>query len=349
MDYSEATFDKGTTEQVICKRCGSQTHNIFGVIKSLFFLLEFVPFVPVKSEVFIVCRDCCQRIDEKNIEPTVVIDLKKRVFTLPIRLSRYIGLLLFTSILFFWLFNINQENKLTNEYIAAPKINDFYFLDLSLLPKSSTHQEPFRLAKVVDITSSVVSLIYSGMAYSRKSSLENTMRSGQILAARYFGLKRYDFTLEQLQHMEQTGAVIKVKRAVNNWLYGMVVINPISLPSNKAIHLGPRHNNIGLAFLQSTYLKDYHQQAFKHFSQSAAHDYARGQLNLAKMYLSGQYQGQPNKPNLEKALFWFKESALHANKAAIEKYTIVCRKVSNCQVSEFYQELIVAGVNLRIN
>jgi len=129
----------------------------------------------------------------------------------------------------------------------------------------------------------------------------------------------------------------------------MVVITPISLPSNKAIHLGPRHNNIGLAFLQSTYLKDYRQQAFKHFSQSAAHDYARDQLNLAKMYLSGQYQGQLSKPNLEKALFWFKESVLHANKTAIEKYTIVCRKMINCKLSDFYQELIAAGVNLRIN
>jgi hypothetical protein len=292
----------------------------------------------------------CQRTDENNIDQTIVVDLKKRVFTLPIRLSRYIGLLLFTSLLFFLLFNINQENQQTNEYLAAPKINDFYFLDLSLLPDGAAYQEPFRLAKVVDITSNVVSLTYSGMAYSRKSSLENTIRSGQILAARYFGLKRYDFTVEQLQNMEQTGAVIKVKRGVNNWLYGMVVINPIAVSSSNVIHLGPRHNNIGLAFLQSTYLKDYQQQAFKHFSQSAEHNYARGQFNLAKMYLSGQYQGQTNnKPNLAKALFWFKESALQANKAAIEKYTIICRTVSYCKVSDFYQELITAGVNLRIN
>ena len=107
---------------------------------------------------------------------------------------------------------------------------------------------------------------------------------------------------------------------------------------------GKRENLAGLSLLKSDYLENNKQQAFERFSASAQLGFSAGQVNLGQMYLNGEYIDK----DLNQALYWFKQAALQSDKSGVLKYVIVCRQVSYCQEAGFYQELLNAGVNIKV-
>ncbi len=349
MEYAESIIYGDLTEQVNCQRCGAGEHKVNGIIKYAYFLLAFIPFYPVKKTVQLECTQCLQLTNESDLPQALIVKFKKRLFKFHVIAFQFIGLFLLLAMLGYWYADIRQENLQTDQYVIAPKVDDFYFLDYRLMADNLAPSANYRLAKVVDITGDVISLVYSASIYNRESLLSGSIKSGQVLAGKYFSAKRYDFSLEQLKSMREKGAVLAIKRPVDNWLYGILIVKPILFSSYNLISLGPRHNNIGLAYQEASYLKDNFKSAFEQFSLSAEHDYVYGKYNLAQMYLSGKHQGKTGKPDIEKALYWFKQTSFHSNKSAIEKYTILCRKIEACDIGEFYQELLNAGVNLRLN
>ncbi len=108
---------------------------------------------------------------------------------------------------------------------------------------------------------------------------------------------------------------------------------------------GKQENLSGESYLKASNIKNHLRIAFNYFKESAQYDYAQGQVNLAQTYLLTQLEQQ----NFEQALYWFKQAALQSNKAAINKYTLVCQQVKNCDLNLFYQQLIDSGVNIRFN
>ncbi|MCW8832357.1 MAG: SEL1-like repeat protein, partial [Colwellia sp.] len=72
--------------------------------------------------------------------------------------------------------------------------------------------------------------------------------------------------------------------------------------------------------------------------------YAKGQVNLAAMYINGQHVEK----DFEQALYWLKAASLQSHKPAILKYGIICRQVESCYLADFYQELTAAGVNIQV-
>lgn len=229
-------------------------------------------------------------------------------------------------------------------YINSPKINDIYFLDFRLLSNALRPNEKYRLAKVVDITGDVVTLRYGNMFYLRQKSLKDGIQYGQLRYRKYFEPKRYDFSFEQIRNMWRSNAIYLVKRPVLDRLYGSYV-SPEKVRYNSNLFIpGKRENISASSLLKSNYIENNLSQAFELLQQSAQLGYAEGQVNLAQMYLNGQHVEKDR----QQALFWFKQSALQSNKSGILKYVIVCKQVILCNLTDFYQELLNAGVNIKV-
>jgi hypothetical protein len=237
-----------------------------------------------------------------------------------------------------------QEDNNSLAYLTSPKVDDIYFLDFRLLSESLRPNEKYRIAKVVDITGDVVTLLYGNVFYLRQQAMKDSIRYGQLRYKGYFESKRYDLKLSQLKSMHDSTAIYMIKRPDKNMLYGNYINDPEPKVSSTFYVPGKRENFAGLSFKKSSYLENNLQQAFERFSRSAQLGFTQGQVNLAEMYLNGESIDK----DLGQAMYWFKQAALQSDKAGVLKYVIVCRQVSYCQEGDFYQELTDAGVNIKV-
>jgi hypothetical protein len=238
----------------------------------------------------------------------------------------------------------NKDKENSQAYLSAPQVDDIYFLDFRLLSDNLRPTEKYRIAKVVDVTGDIVTLLYGNVFYLRQQSLKDSIRYGQLRYKQYFETKRYDLTLAQLQAMFDVSAIFMIKRPENNMLYSNYINDPKPV-SSSTIHIpGKRENSQGLSLLKSTYLENATEQAFNYFLRSAKLGFAKGQINLGQMYLNGNFV----KKDMTQALFWFNKAALQSSKAAVLKYVIVCRQLDDCREGDFYQSLTDAGVNIKV-
>tara|TARA_R110002072_G_scaffold63690_1_gene158175 strand:+ start:8586 stop:9452 length:867 start_codon:yes stop_codon:yes gene_type:complete len=242
-------------------------------------------------------------------------------------------------------YNVYKEDKnqtLTN--VLAPKINDIYFLDFRLLSDNLGSKEKYKIAKIVDITGDIITLVYGRFFYQYQNAAINSIQYGQLSYKDYFEPKRYDLKLDTIKQMHGSGAIYLVKRPTRNKLYGSLVgPEGLTLPSSQFIY-GKRENIKGEAFLKELHSETNFKSAFDLFQQSSSLGYADGQINLAEMYINGLYVEK----DLNKAIFWLKQASLQSSKPAILKYGIVCKQIELCNIVDFYQELKANGVNIKV-
>jgi hypothetical protein len=260
------------------------------------------------------------------------------------------SLLLLISLnqIFSWLAEEASEQTQTLHYLAAPKVDDLYFLDFRLLSNSLRPNEKFRLARVVDITGNIVTLLYGDFYYSHHGQIKDSIRYGHLRFNGYFQSKRYNFSLNDLKSMHNAGAIYLIKRPRYNQLYENYVYPLTNIELNtEASNIfipGKSENNYGEAFLLAKNVEYSLENAFEYFQKSADLGYPKGQTNLAELYLNDQ-RGEKD---LLKSLFWLKQAAKQSHKPAILKYVIVCKQVALCSEYDFYQELVDAGVNIKV-
>jgi len=257
-----------------------------------------------------------------------------------------LALMIIALLLFIKLVNNNSsiEKSLTEQYINAPKVDDIYFLDFRKITSDLRPKEKYRLAKVVDITGEIVTLNYGNFYYQRQHAAEQSIRYGQLRYKGYFETGRRDFHISDLIALRESKAIYMIKRPVLNKLFGNFV-SPDKVATSTAIYLPGKHQNIsGEAFLNDIALETNLRSAFEQFKLSADYGYAQGQVNLASMYLNGQHVEK----DIEKSLYWFKQAALQGHKPGVLKYIIVCQQVKHCSIMNFYDELVSAGVNIKV-
>lgn len=237
-----------------------------------------------------------------------------------------------------------HEKDNSSAIIETPKINDIYFMDFRLLTKDLRPHEKYRIAKVVDITGDIVTLMYGGFYYQRKHAVINAIYYGQLSFKDYFETKRYDMPHNKIKNMFESGAIYLANRPVRNKLYGNVVSPSEEHYRSNQLTYGKKENSKGEAFLNDRFNETRLESAFKFFQQSAKLGYAKGQVNLAQMYINGQFVNK----DFNKALHWLKLASLQSSKTAILKYGIVCKQVEECNLVDFYQELTKSGVNIKV-
>lgn len=252
----------------------------------------------------------------------------------------------------YWLTNDNQKALQTKNFVAQPEINDLYFLDFRVMSDKLRPRQKYRLAKVIDITGDTISLVYGDVYYYNQHRIEEGIRFGQLMYNDYFQRKRHDFTVDKIKELHKSGAIYMAKRPVNDELFDNFVTPSPSYyqtgDSTSTVFIAGKHDNDrGMAVLKSPYsteLETKYETAFKLFERSAQRGYPQGQVNLAEIYLNDQFA----QIDLNQALYWLKRASLQSHKPAIVKYAIVCKQVANCDIYNFYQQLLSSGVNIKV-
>jgi len=341
VEYSDSVIQGGFTEDITCSTCGTNQHSVKGVIKYGFFFLESLPFFPVKKTTVIECTQCHHLVDNAQIPIEQLKRINKSTFKFYHFLRQFSGIYLIIALMVY-LYSANiQQDIASQQYIEQPKVNDFYFIDFRKLSDALRPNQKYLIAKVADITGDTVSLVYGSVFYTYQRSLESAIRKSRAVTSNYFARKRVEFSTEQIQALYSSGAILRAMRPIDNKLFDSFVIRSVKIATGNTYYPGAIENTSGLAFLAATYQDNYEQHAFDKFKLSAKYGYAAGQINLAELYLTGNY----GDGGVEKALIWLQAAALQSDKKAIDKYLIVCNKTSACDVKLFYQTLSEAGVN----
>lgn len=268
---------------------------------------------------------------------------------LPQTIKRFsISIILFLLLVSYLSFNqytnTKAEQNQTNAIIASPKVNDIYFLDFRVLSDKLRPHEKYRIAKVVDITGDIITLVYGAYFYQYQNAAINSIQYGQLSYRDYFETKRYDLPHKTIKNMYADNAIYMAKRPVRNKLFGKVVGHEVYQAKSSHLIYGKKENSQGEAFLRELYSETNFETAFNLFQLSSNLGYSQGQVNLAEMYINGQYV----KKDLNLALYWLKQASLQSYKPAILKYGIVCKQVELCNIVDFYQELTANGVNIKV-
>ena len=283
--------------------------------------------------------------EDAALDANTRVAFKKLVYFFSTKKLMLLPILLLISYLSYNnLYKTQHVQQQTIDIITSPKVDDIYFLDFRLLKSELRPNEKYRLAKVVDITGDVITLVYGGFYYARQHAALNAIYYGQLSYKDYFEAKRYDFKPAQLQQKLSSGAIYLAMRPVHDKLLGQRVgPEPQKLRNNMMIP-GRRENLKGQAFLNERFSETNLEQAFNLFNKSANVNYAQGQVNLALMYINAHYVEK----DLIKALYWLKQASLQSHKPAILKYEIVCKQVPSCQIYDFFHQLISAGVGVKV-
>ena len=236
------------------------------------------------------------------------------------------------------------EEKQTLAIISNPKVNDIYFLDFRLLSDKLRPKEKYRIAKVVDLTGDIVTLVYGGFFYQLQHAAINSIQYGQLSYKDYFESKRYNIPLNTIKNMLSSQAIYLAKRPIRNKLFGNLVGPEKTKEVSSYLIYGKKENIKGEAFLKEQFSETNLKTAFDLFHSSSNLGYVKGQVNLAEMYINGQ---QVEK-DLNQALYWLKQASLQSYKPAILKYGIICKQVKSCKIVDFYQELTSFGVNIKV-
>jgi TPR repeat protein len=230
----------------------------------------------------------------------------------------------------------------TNAIVAEPQLNDFYYIDFRVIKDNLRPAEKFRMAKVQDITGDVVTINFSSYFYLQEHELNEAIRYAQLRFEKFFQEKRHNYSISELQKMVESGAIVLARRPEGNMLDGNVVVPDSHFESSSVFIPGKKENFAGLEYLKFAKNGDKAASALEKFEESADLGFARGQVNLAQMYLNGT----AIEKDLHESLTWLKKASLQAYEPAILKYAIVCQQVESCMVTDFYQELVKTGVNI---
>lgn len=359
MDFRESTVSLGITNKLLCPCCGSQQHCVNSVITYSFYFFEYLPIFPIKRDTQVQCLQC-QNLAEvtrnKSDRKLIFSDFSLSLFNKLRLFSTFTGSLIIILLLSYYFSEGQEKDRQSQEYIAAPKINDFYYLDYRKSAGDRRPHHKYRIAKVVDITGGIVSLTYGNYFYPLKNSLSDGIRFGHSRNVDYFEKQRQNFSSAELNSLFEQGFIYRIVRpdfsalGRNSAVY-MIDGNPVTnttVVKEKWHYIpGKRENTQGVAFLKASYIDNSVERAFILLKKSAKLGYAPGQTNLAELYLT--FTDIEGDRDIENAAHWLFQAALQGYQPAVEKYRVICQLEESCDIEDFYSALNEAGTNYQVN
>ena len=272
-------------------------------------------------------------VDTKDPDPWLIKHKKQLIALVILAAAAVAGSMFYKDL---------QLNEQTKAIVAEPQLNDLYYIDFRVIKDNLRPAEKFRMAKVNDITGDVVTINFSSYFYLQEHELNEAIRYAQLRYEKFFQEKRHNYTITELQALVESGAIVLARRPEGNMLDGNVVVPDSHFESNSIFIPGKKENFAGLEYLRIAKDSTKIVLALEKFQASSELGFAKGQVNLAQMYLSGMAVEK----DLHESLALLKKASLQAYEPAILKYAIVCQQVESCMVTDFYQELVKAGVNI---
>jgi len=263
-------------------------------------------------------------------------------FSFSSALKLLVCLSLLTTILMWQSGKTDELYQRSKNVVAAPKIDDIYILDHRLYQQDTRPNENYRIAKVVDITGDTITLLFGNMLYPTLRSSEQAIRYGQLRYHDYFETMRYNWEISEVDVKLEEGLIAQAHRPKLGQLFGNSVHAGKRVINSKIFIPGKRENQEGESWLLQTHIENHLAYAQQAFLKGAELDYVPAKVNLAQLYLTEEYMDKAQ------ALYWLKAAALKSDKAAILKYEIVCQQVADCYWNDFVDELVAAGVNIKL-
>lgn len=272
-------------------------------------------------------------VDTKDPDPWLIMHKTKIIILVILTAAAIAGSIFYKDL---------QLSEQTKVLVGAPEINDLYYVDFRVIKDNLRPAEKFRMAKVKDITGDVVTINFSSYFYFQEHELNEAIRYAQLRFEKFFQEKRHNYKISELEALIESGAIVLARRPEGNMLDGNVVVPDSHFESSSVFIPGKKENFTGLEYMKFAKDGKKAELALTKFEESADLGFAKGQVNLAQMYLNGTAVEK----DLHEALALFKEASLQAYEPAILKYAIVCQQVESCAIADFYQELVKAGVNI---
>ena len=272
-------------------------------------------------------------VDTKDPDPWLIMHKTKIIILVLIAVISAAGGLFYQE---------NKSNEQTIKLVANPELNDLYYIDFRVIKDNLRPAEKFRMAKVKDITGDVITINFSSYFYPKEHELNDAIRYAQLRYEKFFQEKRHNYKISELQAFVESGAIVLARRPEGNMLDGNIVVPDSHFESSTVFIPGKKENFSGIEYLNFAHEGNKAELALAKFQESADFGFALGQVNLAQMYLNGT----AIEKDLYESLAWLKKASLQAYEPAILKYSIVCQQVESCMVTDFYQELVKAGVNI---
>ena len=116
-----------------------------------------------------------------------------------------------------------QENDDSLLYLASPKVDDIYFLDMGIFEGKIEGKSKYRLAKVIRLTDDNLAIVYGKFSYQWQYSVKNSIQYGDLSNDDYFMPLPDYIPLNKVEEMRASRAIYLVKRPIRNQLYGNFV------------------------------------------------------------------------------------------------------------------------------
>ncbi len=215
---------------------------------------------------------------------TIRKTLRLSQFTKPLKLTIFIILfmILCLSFLEYNSYKTEENQTLALSIISTPKVNDIYFLDFRLLSNQLRPKEKYRIAKVVDVTGDIITLVYGKFFYQYQNAAYNSIKYGHLRYKNYFEPKRYDTPHKTIKNMYRNQAIYLAKRPIRNKLFGSLVGPDKIKESRDYLTYGKKENNKGEAFLKQQFSEINFKTAFELFKTLQIWAMLKGKLTLQK-------------------------------------------------------------------
>jgi hypothetical protein len=82
----------------------------------------------------------------------------------------------------------NAEQTQASVFILTPQVNDIYFLDMRLINNILNPRHKYRLAKVVSVSGSNISIVYGRVFYQWQNAVVNSIKYDDLNNNNYFEL-----------------------------------------------------------------------------------------------------------------------------------------------------------------
>ena len=112
-----------------------------------------------------------------------------------------------------------------------------------MLTSNLRPNEKYRIAKVVDITGDIITLVYGGLYYPSQRATINSIYYGQLTYKDYFETNCFDYKQEKIQQKLDSGAIYRAMRPLHDKLLGQR-IGPEKREFRRTIFIQGRRENL---------------------------------------------------------------------------------------------------------
>lgn len=194
-------------EEAPCPSCGQNKFITFGVLR--YFHLYWIPTFITSKSVGVECLHCKKTLMGKEISADTTKHIKQQVFNKGNTLPMFSGLFILAAAFLFMLYIGQRNSNLEDAYLAQPKINDMYIVNMHKIFPNTDKKYKYGLMRIRHIGATKVEFQVSKVVYNKTSGLRKDIRQGKASSADYYTDQPFIISLTMLKKM---GAIFSVKR-----------------------------------------------------------------------------------------------------------------------------------------